>query len=183
MDIGPFSYLTYTVRPAAGTESEALSAFFRAAGGETDFLSFSEADCPYTDEVCSGFIRECMREENLLLLAYKGDALIGELSLTTPNRQRFRHTRELGIALLREHCDRGLGTRMLRAALAAADESGVDNISLSVSTENARGLHLYQKLGFVTYGIYPRQSFYNGVFHDTAYMVRVRPGAAPESEH
>lgn len=175
MKVEPFVYRDYTVRPAEGTEAEALSVFFRKAGGETDFLSFSEADCPYSKEVCEGFLKECGKEENLLLLAFKGDMLVGELSLTAPGRQRFRYTRELGIALLKPHCDQGLGTAMLRAGLSWADESGVDNICLCVSRENERGLHLYKKLGFVVYGVYPRQSFYNGTFHDTEYMVRFRP--------
>lgn len=175
MDIKPFTYLQYSVRPAAGTESAALSAFFHRAGAETDFLSFSGADCPYSPEACEGFLRACAREGNLLLLAYDGDALVGELSLTAPDRQRFTHTRELGIALLKDCCDRGLGTAMLTAALDSADRAGTDSVFLSVSRENARAMHLYEKLGFEVRGLYPRQSFYNGAFHDTAYMVRFRP--------
>lgn len=171
----PFTHLGCTVRPAAGTEAEALSRFFHTAGGETDFLSFSEADCPYSPEACAGFLAECGKEGNLLLLACDGDALIGELSLTAPDRRRFRHTRELGIAVLKQYCGRGLGTAMLEKALQWADEAGIDSISLSVSRENGRGLHLYKKLGFTEYGLYPRRSFYNDAYHDTVYMVRFRP--------
>lgn len=170
----PFSYQGYTIRPASGTEANALAPFFRTAGGETDFLSFSAEDCPYTEEVSEGFLKECMRDENLLLLAYKGEALIGEISLTAPNRKRFLHTRELGIALLKAHCDKGLGTALMQAALLWADSEGIDSISLTVSCENTRALHLYEKLGFRVFGVYPRQSFYNGAYHDTAYMVRFR---------
>ena len=178
MDLPAFRYHGYFVRPASGSESEALSRFFHEAGDETDFLSFSGCDCPYTPGVCEDFIAACEQQGNLLLLAFDDEVLIGELSFTAPHRKRFSHTRELGIALRKAYCDKGLGTAMLKTALKWADENDVDSISLTVSKENARGLHLYEKLGFSVYGVYPRQSFYNGVYHDTVYMVRFRQETA-----
>ena len=117
----PYTYHGITVRPAKGDEAEALSAFFHRAGAETDNLSFSEADCPYTVEKCRAFINACRAERCLLLLAYDGDTLIGELSLTDAGRKRFDHTRELGIAILLPYTGKGLGSFMLETALKQAD--------------------------------------------------------------
>ena len=171
METKPFSE-TVTLRPAGAEDAPALSAFFRVAGGETDFLSFGTEDCPYDTDTCEQMIAEACGEGNLLLLAFAGEKLIGEVSLSTPSRKRFAHIRELGIAILADWCGQGLGTRLLREALAHAEETGARIVFLSCAEENARALHLYKKLGFVEYGCFPQQSYYGGVYHDTVYMVK-----------
>ena len=47
-------------------------------------------------------------------------------------------------------------------------------MNLVVSAENVRGRLLYEKHGFSTFGLYQRQSYYNGSYHDAVYMVRYR---------
>ena len=54
---------------------------------------------------------------------------------------------EVSVGVLPQHRARGLGTAMLRALVAAADEDGLPGLSLSVERDNPAA-RLYRRLGF-----------------------------------
>jgi ribosomal protein S18 acetylase RimI-like enzyme len=56
-------------------------------------------------------------------------------------------TPQLGIAVMPGHQQRGYGERLMRAALAAARQKGIAQVSLTVHERNP-AVHLYEKCGF-----------------------------------
>ncbi len=68
----------------------------------------------------------------------------------------------------------GLGERLLRESLAAADAFGYLRVELGVFSSNTRAASLYRKAGFVQEGIKRRAILINGVFHDEIIMARLR---------
>lgn len=68
----------------------------------------------------------------------------------------------------------GLGERLLRETLVAADAFGYLRIELGVFAGNARAAALYRKAGFIEEGIKRRAILINGVFHDEIIMARLR---------
>jgi RimJ/RimL family protein N-acetyltransferase len=66
-------------------------------------------------------------------------------------------TPQLGVALLPQFQQRGIGGPLIRAALDAAREHGYNRISLTVHPEH-RAIRLYEKCGFVKSGL--RRSYH-----------------------
>jgi RimJ/RimL family protein N-acetyltransferase len=66
---------------------------------------------------------------------------------------------------------RGTGTLILRHALGYAATLGIRQVNLGVNTKNTAAVALYQKLGFVEYGLERDFMFVDGEFHDEYQMV------------
>ncbi len=159
------------IRQAEERDAAALAAFFRRAGGESDFLSFGAEDCPYDEARALSLIRCAAEQANgILLLAFEGEDVVGEVSLIVPDRKRFSHTAELGIAVAQRLWQQGLGSRLMTLVLQRAKDHGLDSVFLTVSTENEVGIRLYQRFGFTEYGRHRREAFFNGTYHDTLLM-------------
>lgn len=57
------------------------------------------------------------------------------------------------MGIVPDYRGRGLGLRLINAALAQARKIGFVRIELSVHSDNARAISLYEKVGFVTEGV------------------------------
>ena len=115
--------------------------------------------------------------EGLFLLAacVEGE-VVGNLSLhTSPNRPRIRHTGSIGMAVRDDWQGKGVGTALMEAALYLADNwLNLSRVELTVYTDNAAGIALYEKFGFEREGTHRRYAFRDGGFVDAYSMARVR---------
>ena len=115
--------------------------------------------------------------EGLFLLAacVEGE-VVGNLGLETfPNRPRVRHAGTIGMAVRDDWQVRGVGTALLGAALDLADNwLNLSRVELTVYTDNAAGIALYEKFGFEREGTHRRYAFRDGGFVDAYSMARVR---------
>ena len=72
--------------------------------------------------------------------------------------------------------DKGVGTRLLQAALDLADNwLNLKRVELQVFTDNDRAVHLYEKFGFIIEGTHKADTFREGEYVDTYSMARVKP--------
>ena len=67
-------------------------------------------------------------------------------------------TAEIGIAVLEEARDAGIGTAMMAAAEAWAVERGIRAIILDMSVRNTAAQRFYERLGYATNGLYLRKA-------------------------
>lgn len=83
--------------------------------------------------------------------------LVGVVGLSFERREKCRHQGRLfGIYLQREARGRGLGHRLVEAALAAARaRPGTRVVQLTVSERNGSAQRLYADCGFVPFGVEP----------------------------
>ncbi len=110
-----------------------------------------------------------------LLVACADGEVVGNLGLETfPNRPRIRHAGAIGMAVRDDWQGRGVGTALLGAALDLADNwLGLTRIELTVYTDNAAGIALYEKFGFEIEGTHRRYAFRDGGFVDAYSMARI----------
>ena len=54
----------------------------------------------------------------------------------------------MGIRIHPNWCDRGVGTRALKATIGRFAEAGIDRFRLDVAEPNARAIRCYEKVGF-----------------------------------
>jgi putative acetyltransferase len=71
---------------------------------------------------------------------------------------------------------KGVGKALLGAAVDLADNwLNVERIELTVYTDNAAAIALYQRFGFDIEGTFRRYGFREGVYVDAHAMARLRP--------
>ncbi len=76
-------------------------------------------------------------------------------------------------------CGRGIGRRLIEAALDAADAAGFERIELTVIAGNTRAMRLYEAVGFEHEGVMrAAMRFGNGDYRDSLLMARLSPAFA-----
>lgn len=92
-----------------------------------------------------------------LLGAFEGDQLAGIVGLAFEPREKARHKVTLfGMYVTQVHQQRGLGRQLVEAALAEARRHPrLTLIQLTVTAGNDAALALYQRCGFIQYGLEP----------------------------
>ncbi len=87
----------------------------------------------------------------------------------------MRHVGEIGMAVRDDLQGRGVGSKLMEAALDLADNwLGLTRVELHVYTDNAAGIALYKKVGFEIEGTHRRYAFRDGEYVDAYSMARVR---------
>ncbi|VVO37527.1 GNAT family N-acetyltransferase [Pseudomonas fluorescens] len=94
---------------------------------------------------------------DLLLGAFEGDNLVGIVGLAFEPREKARHKATLfGLYVSAGSRQGGLGYQLVQTALAEArTHKGLKLIQLTVTAGNDAALALYQRCGFVQFGLEP----------------------------
>jgi putative acetyltransferase len=89
---------------------------------------------------------------------------------------RRAHAAEFWIAVHEDFNGRGIGSRLLAAIIDTADNwLNVTRIEMTVFTDNARAIALYEKFGFEIEGTHKAATFRDGAFVDAHCMARLHP--------
>jgi L-phenylalanine/L-methionine N-acetyltransferase len=95
---------------------------------------------------------------------------------TSHTSLRRMHARGLGITIGKEFQGQGLGDRLMHGLLDWADNwAGVLRTELTVFTDNARAITLYQRHGFVQEGVLRAYALRGGDYVDALSMARLHP--------
>lgn len=151
--------MNITVKKASCEDAAAMLEYLKQIGGETENLTFGAEGLSLTPEDEADFIvrAEDSRDE-VMLVAKDGDRIVGDASLTRLPR-RMKHRGDLGIAVIKEYWNKGVGSMLLSAVIEFARENGFEIIDLQVRSDNTAAIHLYEKFGFERIGTHP--SFFN----------------------
>lgn len=119
------------------------------------------------------------------LVAQAGDELVGHIGLSAfLERPRRRHAATIGMAVADEWQGRGVGTKLMEAALDLADNwLDVKRIELEVFVDNEPAIRLYEKFGFVREGTCRQFALRDGEYVDVLIMGRLLsdvPGRSSE---
>lgn len=121
----------------------------------SNYIPKLESEFKLTVEQEKEWINSFLINDNSLLLVaeYEGE-IIGNIDLTGNRRKIMEHTAVIGMGMLQEWQNIGLGTALLSAIIEWAKNNPIlELIWLQVYTENESGLNLYRKMGFVENGI------------------------------
>ena len=126
-------------------------------------------------EASREFVRATLVGGGVHLVALaEGGAVVGWCDIHRNPREGFRHVGGVGMGLLPGYRGRGLGRRLLEAAIEACWDAGIERIELEVFASNARAIALYEKLGFVTEGVKRRARKLDGEYDDNVMMALLR---------
>lgn len=146
-----------TLRPAIPDDAAGLIHTIRSYVADSDYLLLTPEEFQPDIEQERAWIRSFQTSSNsLLLLAFNGDDLIGNIDLTGSPRHKLRHTAVVGMGMLREWRGQGLGTTLLQQAITwARHNPQLEQLWLQVYHNNEAGLALYRKCGFTEQGRQP----------------------------
>jgi len=160
------------IREAVKEDAPNVVDYLAKIGGETNFLTFGPGELitSVRDEEAS--IEEKRTTVNkTIIVAVVSGKIIGILSFTGGARPRVHHIGELGVTVLKDYWNQGIGTAMIEQLIKWAKASNVvRKINLRVRSDNDRAIHVYKKLGFHHEGVTTRDFYIDGEFYDSVGM-------------
>ena len=96
-------------------------------------------------------VRDALRRKMPFLVAVDGERVVGWAAVYGVDMPSRRHCVDLGMGLLPEYREVGLGTKML-ARLLKMCRGKFDSVFLTVIRKNKRARKLYRKMGFEPWG-------------------------------
>jgi RimJ/RimL family protein N-acetyltransferase len=93
-------------------------------------------------------------DNSLLIVAERNGTILGNLDITGAKRKRILHNGLVGMGMLPEYRQRGLGSLLLQAGIDWAKRNPyLERLWLQVIADNDPAIKLYKKHGFVQEGL------------------------------
>ena len=163
---------TVTIRQAEIDDAEKLLHCIKTYIPQSEYIPKLEQEIKLTIEQEKEWIYYFLTNENsLLLIAEFNNEIVGNIDLTGNRRKIMEHTAVIGMGMLKEWRNTGLGTALLKLAIEWAKENSIlELLWLQVYTDNELGLGLYRKSGFVENGIMKNFFKQDGKYFDNLTM-------------
>jgi len=146
---------TVLIRQAEIADAENLLNCIKTYIPQSKYIPKLEQEIKLTLDQEKDWINSFLTSNNSLLLVaeYEGK-IIGNIDLTGSRRKIMEHTAVIGMGMLNEWRNSGLGSALLKQTIEWAKQNPIlELIWLQVYTENKLGLSLYRKMGFEESGI------------------------------
>lgn len=140
--------MKFQIEPARPEDAEALLAYMKQIGGESDNLTFGAEGLPITAEQERVYLQSMLdSEDDTQLIVRQGSAIIADASMQR-FRRRMSHRAEVGISVVKDYWGMGIGSALMEAIISFAREHGIRQLNLEVRSDNERAIRLYEKFGF-----------------------------------
>lgn len=158
------------IRKAVEEDAKKFLEYFNIVGKETDFLGFGiEGPNVTLEEEKSCFKNSTSK--NFFLIAEIEGKIVGSCSISTnEKRVRLKHFGELGIVVLKEYWNLGIGKKLIEIALMYGKKGGLRKVNLETRSDNLKAISLYKKLGFNEEGVITRGTLIGDKFYDLLVM-------------
>jgi len=165
------------IREIRESDAGSFLALCRQLDEESRFMLLEPGERKTTLEEQEKRIQEILAHENqTIFVAEEQGSLLGYLAAIGGSYARNRHEVYIVVGILEAFTSRGIGTALFQALEAWAREYNIHRLELSVMVHNARGVGLYQKMGFQIEGIKKDSLLVDGVYVDEYYMGKLLEG-------
>lgn len=143
------------IREIEPEDAEIMIEYIKRIGGETGNLTYGPEGLPLTIKAERDYIASVKDDPRSVLLGvWRGSDLIADGSISSLPR-RMSHRAELGMAVIKDEWNKGIGSMLLSKLIDFAKSAGIEIINLEVRSDNVNAIHLYEKFGFVHIGTSP----------------------------
>ena len=127
-------------------------------------------------EACTNWMKAVRGRDFPFVVARAGETVIGWCDIAPNERAGYQHVGRLGMGLLPGWRGRGIGARLLAAAVAEGDRIGLERIELEVFLGNGPAQRLYRRFGFIVEGVKRKARKLDGRYDDHIMMARLPGG-------
>ncbi|MFG6113954.1 GNAT family N-acetyltransferase [Halobacillus sp. MO56] len=155
-------------------DTEKFRALIQQVEAESNFMLYESGERDISIERQKTMIESIQDQENaaIFLADLDGD-LAGYLIAVGGKAKRIKHSVYLVIGILADFRGKKIGTKLLQALEAWAQEKGIHRLELTVVTGNAAGLGLYKKAGFEVEGTKRDSLLIDGKYVNEYYMAKL----------
>jgi RimJ/RimL family protein N-acetyltransferase len=148
---------TVILREAQTDDAPALLQCLKTYIAQSDYIPKYPEEITLTEAQESNWIQSFLdRDNSVLLVAVHDEEIIGNIDITGGTRKMMAHTGVIGMGMLEDWCNTGLGTHLMRKAIDWAQENQqLELLWLQVYDANTLGRALYKKMDFVECGTLP----------------------------
>lgn len=148
-----------TIRYPTMNDAEAMWKYINELSKEKTFIRFQGEEVSLEDETkfVESQLKAIENKMSVMLLAFHDSALVGISGIDMLDKTEG-HVGVLGISASKDYRGQGLGSLLLQHVL----DEGIKNIpqleivTLHYFSDNAIGARLYERFGFVNYGVLPK---------------------------
>lgn len=146
------------LRNGIESDGQAVWDCFNLTHGQTDYLLSYPDENSFDVMQESQFLKEKSESSNEIeIVAVVGNVVVGTAGIEAiGSKYKVRHRAEFGISVAKDFWGLGIGQALMAACIECARAAGYIQLELSVVAENERALSMYEKAGFVKYGINPK---------------------------
>lgn len=164
---------TLILRDPVIEDAEAMIAYAKVVGGETDFLMADENGIEgLTLAGEEEWIRNTLSAPNTkMFLGFVGNELVLLCDVRAAVRKRIAHIAVVAISVKRDYWRLGIGSIAMQAMIDYAKSTGtLRTLSLEVREGNERAIALYKRFGFVEAGRHKAYFNIRGTYYDEILM-------------
>jgi ribosomal protein S18 acetylase RimI-like enzyme len=120
------------------------------------------------------FVRNGLAKGNPHFVALAGARVVGWADIQRVPRDTMQHVGVLGIGIVPEYRERGIGRLLMERVIEEAWKRGITRVELTVRADNERAAALYRALGFVDEGVRRNAFLVDGRYYDLRSMALLR---------
>jgi ribosomal protein S18 acetylase RimI-like enzyme len=158
--------MTIAIRPVTLGDIPGLRDCVGRIAEERRFLAVTQ---PFTLQESALFVAGVIDRGDVQYVADEGGRIVGWCDVVAKRGHVHAHVGVLGMGVLAAYRRRGVGTRLIEAALRAARDR-FEQVELSVYSANGAAQSLYRNAGFSECGRYPRGFKVDGRYDDVILM-------------
>lgn len=159
--------MSVEVVPISESHADGFHACLDTVARERKYLAQVEA--PPRDRV-QGFVRGNIASDVAQFVAVDAALVVGWCDVVPAWAHAIQHCGSLGMGLLPAYRGRGIGRKLLSAALAKARSNGITRVELEVRSDNTRAIKLYEHMGFAREALKRNGMRFDGVYFDSIQM-------------
>ena len=161
------------IRESEVKDAALILDFLTEVNKETKFLSREPHEVNMTlDEEMQYLDRVTKSEHDCMLVVFDENSVIGTIGFHGSGLSRIKHRVSVGMSVLSEFRNLGLGSFMMECMIQKAKEYGKTKIELEVRIDNFNAIRLYEKFGFRNEGIRRNGFRVDGQYIDLLLMGR-----------
>jgi RimJ/RimL family protein N-acetyltransferase len=164
---------TASIVPIAEAHIEGFRNALDSVARERRYLAMLEAPSP---GAVRAFVLRNIESDAPQFVAVEDGEVVGWCDVLRRPQHALRHAGGLGIGVVAAYRGRGIGRRLLEAALRKAWQTGFSRVELTVRVDNPRARRLYERFGFVTEGLCRHHMRIDGEYYDS-YLMALLHGA------
>lgn len=137
-------------------DAEDALEYMKLTASETPFLLRGPEEVLMSVEDEAQYLaRSAESRTEMMILCFVDGRLAGNCQINRKKKQKNTHRGSIGIAIIREFWNLGIGTAMFTELISAAKQWGLLQLELEVIEGNQRAMALYRKMGFETVSYVP----------------------------